>query len=53
MVHQDFESGMTKKNRTRIASAGDKLFPSLDDQASPAAACPAPAPCMPWSGAVS
>lgn len=31
MVHQDFESGLTKKDRTRITSASDKQFPSLDD----------------------
>src|ERR1017187_9660172 len=31
MVHQDFESGITKKDRTRITSASDKQFPSLDD----------------------
>ncbi len=31
MVHRDFESGITKKDRTRVTSAGDKQFPSLDD----------------------
>ena len=31
MVHQDFEGGITKKDRTRITSASDKQFPSLDD----------------------
>ena len=31
MVHQDFESAITKKDRTRITSASDKQFPSLDD----------------------
>ncbi len=31
MVHQDFEGGITKKDRTRITSAADKQFPSLDD----------------------
>ena len=31
IVHQDFESGITKKDRTRITSASDKQFPSLDD----------------------
>ena len=31
MVHQDFDSGITKKDRTRITSASDKQFPSLDD----------------------
>jgi hypothetical protein len=31
MVHQNFESGITKKDRTRITSAADKQFPSLDD----------------------
>ncbi len=31
MVHQDFESGISKKDRTRITSASDKQFPSLDD----------------------
>ncbi|MBK9165930.1 MAG: DUF1828 domain-containing protein [Bryobacterales bacterium] len=31
MVHQDFEGGLTKKDRTRITSAADKQFPSLDD----------------------
>jgi hypothetical protein len=31
MVHQDFESGITKKDRTRNTSASDKQFPSLDD----------------------
>ena len=31
MVHQDFEGGLTKQDRTRITSAADKQFPSLDD----------------------
>ena len=31
MVHQDFESGITKKDRLRITSAADKQFTSLDD----------------------
>ncbi|MSV30083.1 MAG: DUF1828 domain-containing protein [Bryobacterales bacterium] len=31
MVHQDFEGGITKKDRMRITSASDKQFPSLDD----------------------
>ncbi len=31
MVHQDFESGISKKDRVRITSAADKQFPSLDD----------------------
>ena len=31
MVHQDFDSGITRKDRTRITSASDKQFPSLDD----------------------
>ena len=31
MVHQDFESGITRKDRTRITSAADKQFTSLDD----------------------
>lgn len=31
MVHQDFEGGISKKDRTRITSASDKQFPSLDD----------------------
>ena len=31
MVHQDFESGIGKKDRVRITSAADKQFPSLDD----------------------
>ena len=31
IVHQDFESGITKKDRTRITSASDKQFPSLND----------------------
>jgi hypothetical protein len=31
MVHQDFEGGLTRKDRTRITSAADKQFPSLDD----------------------
>jgi hypothetical protein len=31
MVHQDFESGISKKDRIRITSAADKQFPSLDD----------------------
>jgi hypothetical protein len=31
MVHQDFESGLTKKDRLRITSAADKQFTSLDD----------------------
>jgi hypothetical protein len=31
MVHQDFESGISKKDRIRITSASDKQFPSLDD----------------------
>lgn len=31
MVHQDFEGGLSKKDRTRITSAADKQFPSLDD----------------------
>jgi hypothetical protein len=30
MVHQDFESGITKKDRTRITNAADKQFTSLD-----------------------
>jgi len=30
MVHQDFEA-LSRKDRARIMSAGDKLFPSLDD----------------------
>jgi Domain of unknown function DUF1828 len=30
MVHPDFDA-LTKKDRARIMSAGDKLFPSLDD----------------------
>ena len=31
MVHQDFEGGITKKDRIRITSAADKQFTSLDD----------------------
>jgi len=31
IVHQDFESGITKKDRNRITSASDKQFTSLDD----------------------
>ena len=31
MVHQDFESGIAKKDRIRITSAADKQFTSLDD----------------------
>ncbi|MBI4877842.1 MAG: hypothetical protein HY822_24690 [Acidobacteria bacterium] len=31
MVHQDFESSITKKDRLRITSASDKQFTSLDD----------------------
>ncbi len=31
MVHQDFESALAKKDRTRITSASDKQFTSLDD----------------------
>jgi len=31
MVHQDFDSGITRKDRTRITSASDKQFTSLDD----------------------
>jgi len=31
MVHQDFEGGLTRKDRTRITSAADKQFTSLDD----------------------
>jgi len=31
MVHQDFESGIAKKDRNRITSAADKQFTSLDD----------------------
>jgi hypothetical protein len=31
MVHQDFEGGLARKDRTRITSAADKQFPSLDD----------------------
>lgn len=31
MVHQDFESGITRKDRLRITSAADKQFTSLDD----------------------
>ncbi len=31
MVHQDFDGGTTRKDRTRITSASDKQFPSLDD----------------------
>jgi hypothetical protein len=31
MVHQDFESGITRKDRIRITSAADKQFTSLDD----------------------
>lgn len=31
MVHQDFEGGVSKKDRTRITSAADKQFTSLDD----------------------
>jgi Domain of unknown function DUF1828 len=31
MVHQDFESCITKKDRIRITSAADKQFTSLDD----------------------
>jgi len=30
MVHQDFESGITRKDRTRITNAADKQFTSLD-----------------------
>ncbi len=30
MVHQDFESGISKKDRTRITNAADKQFTSLD-----------------------
>ena len=31
IVNQDFEGGITKKDRTSITSASDKPFPSLDD----------------------
>jgi hypothetical protein len=31
IVHQDFEGGLAKKDRTRITSAADKQFTSLDD----------------------
>jgi hypothetical protein len=31
MVHQDFEGGLSRRDRTRITSAADKQFPSLDD----------------------
>jgi hypothetical protein len=31
MVHQDFESGISQKDRLRITSAADKQFTSLDD----------------------
>ena len=31
MVHQDFEGELTRKDRTRITSAADKQFTSLDD----------------------
>jgi hypothetical protein len=31
MVHQDFESGISRKDRTRITNAADKQFTSLDD----------------------
>jgi hypothetical protein len=31
MVHQDFESGISRKDRIRITSAADKQFTSLDD----------------------
>jgi Domain of unknown function DUF1828 len=31
MVHQDFESGVSRKDRLRITSAADKQFTSLDD----------------------
>ena len=31
MVHQDFEGGITRKDRTRITSAADKQFTSLDN----------------------
>jgi hypothetical protein len=31
MVHQDFEGGLTRKDRARITSASDKQFISLDD----------------------
>lgn len=31
MVHQDFETGVTKKDRGRITSAADKQFTSFDD----------------------
>ena len=30
MVHQDFESGIGNKDRTRITNAADKQFTSLD-----------------------
>ena len=30
MVHQDFESGIRRKDRTRITNAADKQFTSLD-----------------------
>jgi hypothetical protein len=31
MVHQNFESGIARKDRIRITSAADKQFTSLDD----------------------
>ncbi len=31
MVHRDFDGGITPKDRSRITSASDKQFPSLDD----------------------
>jgi Domain of unknown function DUF1828 len=31
VVHEDFESGLSRKDQTRITSAADKQFTSLDD----------------------
>ncbi len=31
MVHQDFEAGLSRRDRVRITSAADKQFTSLDD----------------------
>jgi hypothetical protein len=31
VVHEDFENGLSKKDQTRITSAADKQFTSLND----------------------
>jgi hypothetical protein len=31
MVHQDFEGGLTRKDRSRITNSADKQFTSLDE----------------------